>query len=269
MSYARTGTVATGQRLHPTRVEGDPTRRGGGWKRQVLIFLTAYVVYELARWLTTGSEHVATANAYRILHMETDLGVDVESKVQDALVDLPVMTLLNYVYLAAQLVVVPLTLVWLYRNRRRAYYVVRNGIIGTWLISVPVYALFPVAPPRLADIGISDTVSMHSGVALDSNFSTIFYNALAAVPSLHAGFAFSLGIAAAIVIRHRLAKVVALLWGPLVTLAVIATGNHYLFDVAAGIVASAAGFAVGSLALRLSQDEAEPLPGLTPQPGRA
>jgi hypothetical protein len=55
----------------------------------------------------------------------------------------------------------------------------------TWLVSVPVYVLFPVAPPRLAGIGMVDTVSRHAAVALTGR-STDFYNQFAAVPSLHA-----------------------------------------------------------------------------------
>jgi hypothetical protein len=43
---------------------------------------------------------------------------------------------------------------------------------------VPVFALFPVAPPRLADIGIADSVSQHTFDL--AGRSTIFYNPLAA-----------------------------------------------------------------------------------------
>jgi hypothetical protein len=35
--------------------------------------------------------------------------------------------------------------------------------------------------------------------------------------------------------------------GPLVTLSVVATGNHYLFDVAAGLLVTAVGFSAGRL----------------------
>jgi hypothetical protein len=37
-----------------------------------------------------------------------------------------------------------------------------------------------------------------------------------------------------------------------VTLSVLATGNHYVFDVAAGLLVTAAGFAAGRLTDRLS-----------------
>jgi hypothetical protein len=67
-----------------------------------------------------------------------------------------------------------------------------------------VFALFPVAPPRLAGIGIADTVNSQAAVALTGH-STVFYNPYAAVPSLHVGFAFAIGIAAAgrLTNRHR------------------------------------------------------------------
>ena len=44
--------------------------------------------------------------------------------------------------------------------------------------------------------------------------------------------------------RSRWAKALALLWGPTVALAVVATGNHYIFDIATGLVVTTAGFAV-------------------------
>ncbi len=46
---------------------------------------------------------------------------------------------------------------------------------------------------RLAGIGILDTVSEQTSFTLDSTFVTAFYNPVAAVPSLHTGFAFALG----------------------------------------------------------------------------
>jgi PAP2 superfamily len=229
------------------------TTTARGWRRQVIVFAAAYAVYEVARWLTTGSTSAAMANASRIVRLEADFGLDFEGGVQNALVDLPVMAVLNYVYLAAQLAVVPLTLIWLYRRCYRIYLALRNTVLATWLISVPIYALYPVAPPRLANIGLVDTVTDHAGVALDSNFTTIFYNAFAAVPSLHVGFAFAVGTAVALVGSRRTTRALAIAWGPLVTLTVVATGNHFIFDAVAGVLVTALGFFVGTLALRLER----------------
>jgi membrane-associated phospholipid phosphatase len=82
-------------------------------------------------------------------------------------------------------------------------------------------------------------------VALDSSLTTSFYNELAAVPSLHAGFAAAVSVALAVALRRRWAKLLALSWGPAVGLAVVATGNHFVFDIAAGLVVTVAGYGLG------------------------
>lgn len=71
----------------------------------------------------------------------------------------------------------------------------------------------------------------------------MFYNPYAAVPSLHVGLAFAIGVAAAGALRPRWAKILALTWGPVVTLSVVATGNHYVLDVVAGVALALVGHA--------------------------
>ena len=244
---------------------GSTARRGlgSGWRRQLALFGAAYVVYNLARWIFAGDLDPAREHARWIVELERATGVAVEGSVQQALDSGAVSWVLSNVYLAAQFVVVPSVLIWLYRRSPDVYRSLRNTLLATWLIAVPIFALFPVAPPRLADMGIVDTVSEQAGVALTGR-STIFYNQLAAVPSLHVGFAVAVGVAFAGVLRWRWAKALALLWGPLVSLSVVATGNHYFFDIAAGLAVTALGFAVGRLPLRLSRPEPAPIPGGAP-----
>jgi PAP2 superfamily len=212
---------------------------------QVGIFLLAYLLYSMARWVTVGSLPDATAHARWIVDLEDTLSVNIESNVQDALTGTVVLWVLNHLYLAAQLVVVPGALIFLYKKSRPAYERLRNTILATWLISIPVYALFPVAPPRLAGIGMVDTITQQTGFAMDSKLTTSFYNELAAVPSLHVGFAFAVGIAIAAATTNRWVKLLAHLWGPAIALAVVATGNHFVFDIAAGMVAAALGYGLG------------------------
>jgi membrane-associated phospholipid phosphatase len=233
MAVATAGTTAAPATL--------PRRR---WQLELRMFLAAYLVYTLARWIFVGDLGDAKEHARWIYELEQDAGVAVEGSVQGAL-DSPVLSwVLSNLYLAAQLVVVPGTLLWLYRRSPGVYRELRNTVVATWMIAVPVFALFPVAPPRLADIGLVDTVSSQATVELTGR-STIFYNQLAAVPSLHVGFAVAVGFALARVLERRWAKGLALMWGPLVSLSVVATGNHYLFDIAAGLAVTALGYAVG------------------------
>ena len=225
-----------------------PRRRA---RIQIGLFLLAYLLYSAARWITVGDLPTARAHAEWILHLEDHLGVADEASVQRALSGTWAIWLLNHLYLAAQLVVVPGALVFTYVRSRPVYERLRNTILATWLVSIPVYAAFPVAPPRLADVGLVDTITKQTGFAMDSKLTTSFYNELAAVPSLHVGFAVAVGIAIAATVRHPVARALALLWGPTIGLAVVATGNHFVFDIAAGLVASAVGYVAGRAATRV------------------
>jgi membrane-associated phospholipid phosphatase len=234
-----------------------------GWRRQLLLFLAAYVIYDLARWVFAGDPSTAVNHAHSVVRLERAVHVAIESSVQHALGSGAPSWVLSNIYLAAQLAVAPAALVWLYRHSPKVYRGLRDTILATWLIAIPIYALFPVAPPRLAEHGIVDTVGQQAGVSLTGR-STIFYNPFAAVPSLHVGFAVAIGVALFVALRPRWAKALALLWGPTVALAVLATGNHYLFDIAAGLLVTVAGFAAAGLNRRRS--DPRPLRRRRPQP---
>ena len=247
---ART-VIGFGRRIGRRVGKGRLARPRSAWRTQLWLFLAAYAVYNLARWVFVGDLAQARDHARWIVALEEDAGLAVEAAVQRGLDSGAAGWLASNIYLAAQLVVLPGSLVWLYRRAPEVYRPLRNTILATWLIAVPIYAFFPVAPPRLADLGIADTVSRQTGVAL-SGRSTLFYNELAAVPSLHVGFAAAIAVALAVALRRRSAKALALLWAPAVSLSVVATGNHYIFDIVAGLVVTALGFAVGRLPGRLA-----------------
>src|SRR4051794_23936928 len=220
-------------------------------RAQIGLFLLAYAVYTVARFFTIGDLSDAMGNAHWIVDVENTFHVGFEASVQHALDGTWVIWVLNRLYLLAQLGVIPAALIFLYNRSHAIYATLRNTILATWLISVPIYGLFPVAPPRLADIGIADTITTQTGMSMTSNFSTSFFNELAAVPSLHVGFAVAVGCALFAAVRTPWLRWIFLLWGPVVGLAVVATGNHFVFDMAAGVVASAGGYVLGATAARI------------------
>jgi membrane-associated phospholipid phosphatase len=222
-------------------------------RAQIGLFLLAYAVYTVARFFTIGDLPSAKDHADWIVSLEQSTGTGIESSVQQALSGTWVIWALNHLYLIAQLGVIPAALIFLYKRNTQIYATLRNTILATWLISVPVYGLFPVAPPRLADIGMVDTITTETGFSMSSKLTTSFYNELAAVPSLHVGFAVAVGLAVAAAVRNPVARFLALLWGPAIGLAVVATGNHFVFDIAAGLVASAAGYALGTAVARANR----------------
>jgi len=219
-------------------------------RTQIGLFLLAYLVYSAARFVTIGDLNTATDNAHWIVSLQSSLHIGVEASVQGALDTSWLVWIFNHLYLIAQLGVIPAALIFLYHRSQALYVTLRNTILATWLLSVPVYGLFPVAPPRLADIGIVDTISTHT-MDMNSSLSTSFYNELAAVPSLHVGFAMAVGIALFSAIRNPALRWIALLWGPVIGLTVVATGNHFVFDAIAGIVASVLGYGLGVMAARI------------------
>jgi hypothetical protein len=217
------------------------------WGRELALFGVAYLLYSLGRFVAIGDHDVAVANAGSIVDLEQALSADVEQSVQSALQGSWLLWLLNHLYIAAQLIVVPGALVWLYKRSHTHYVLLRNTVLATWLIALPIYALFPCAPPRLADVGLVDTITTQTGLALDSKLTTSFYNPIAAVPSLHAGFALAVSAALAAATSRRSLRVLAWLWAPTIGLAVVATGNHFVFDIAAGAVVTVAGYGLGRL----------------------
>jgi membrane-associated phospholipid phosphatase len=70
------------------------------------------------------------------------------------------------------------------------------------------------------------------------------------VPSLHAGFAVAVSAALAAATRRRCWQLLAWLWAPAVCLAVVATGNHFVADIAAGVAITVVGYGVGHVASR-------------------
>jgi hypothetical protein len=220
-------------------------------RAQIGLFLLAYLVYSAARFVTIGDLASATDNAHWIVDLQNTIGIGVEASVQNAFDGTWMLWVLNHLYLIAQLGVIPAVLMFLYRRNFEIYKTLRNTILATWLISVPVYGLFPVAPPRLADIGITDTITTSGTFAMDGNVTTSFYNELAAVPSLHVGFAVAVGFALFAALRNPVLRYGALLWGPVIGLAVVATGNHFVFDMIAGVVASIMGYGLGTAVARI------------------
>jgi hypothetical protein len=102
---------------------------------------------------------------------------------------LPALTgLLGVAHLSLHLAVTAGTLLWLHQSRPSVFPFVRTTLLlasGLALVGLLVY---PTTPPRLAGLGIVDTVS--SGrVDLNHGLVSSLYNPDAAVPSMHIGYA--------------------------------------------------------------------------------
>jgi hypothetical protein len=237
--------------------------------RETLLFISAYLVYECLRWMWTGTESEAIANGERLWEMQLSMGIAIEQELQRALNGTWALTGLSWIYVFAQSVALPLAVVLSFMLAPRVYRRLRSTLIATWLLALPIYALLPVAPPRLSDMGVDDSVSQLTGVALDSPSLLAFYNPYAAVPSLHAGFAVAIGAAVFLTAKRLWVKVAGLLWAPLVMLATFATGNHFVLDAVAGVAVVAVGLVAGIAFERVWKAARGESPGPGPRIGES
>jgi PAP2 superfamily protein len=210
---------------------------------EVAVVLALYGLYELARGLVVGEIDAADRHAHRVVALERSLHLFLEGHVQRAAHAVPGFTgLLGAAYLTLHLAVTAGILLWLHQRRAAAFPFVRTTLLLASGVALVGFLFYPTAPPRLAGIGIVDTVS--SGhVDLNHGLVNSPYNPDAAVPSMHIGYAIVVGATLLRYTRSRLSRLVGALYPPFVLLVVVATGNHFFFDAAAGAmtVALAAG----------------------------
>lgn len=225
---ATTGWLAD---RHPPRVEAA-------------LILGFYALYEASRGVVAGGRDAAVDHARTVASLERTLHAFGEPRIQALVGDVPgTLRVLGLAYLTLHLATTGALLLWLYRCRPSIFPRVRTALILASSLSLIGFVTFPTAPPRLAGLGLTDTVS---GRAVDLNHGLVsaLYNPYAAVPSMHAGYAFVVG---AVLFRHaksRPIRTAGVLYLPFVLLVIVATGNHFILDAVIGILVAAAGLLV-------------------------
>ena len=204
--------------------------------RQALLAGGLVMTYFLVRGMTEGAEDLAVSNARRIETAENALGLSVEAPLQSAAFrsDL-VVDLANWIYVWGHWPVIVATLVWLVLHNRERYLRLRNAMAVSGALGMAIFATFPVAPPRLAAVGLVDTVSERSA-AYRVLQPPAFVDRYAAMPSLHVGWNLLVGIAIASTAGAAIVRAVGWTLPPLMALAVVVTANHYALDVAVGVL---------------------------------
>jgi hypothetical protein len=203
----------------------------------------AAAMYFAVREVVEGSAQVATANADRLMRLERWIGISIERSTQRFVLDHPnLVELCNHIYVWLHWPFLIGALVIVFRRDRRAYHRLFGALVVSGILGLVIFAAFPVAPPRFTP-GFVGTVSQAERQHF-LPYPAEWSNRFASMPSFHAGWTLVAGIVLASTMRSRVAKALALLTGPLVALAVVATGNHYVLDVIVGC-----GIAVGALEL--------------------
>ena len=140
----------------------------------------------------------------------------------------------NWVYIWGHWPAITLTMVWLALHHRRHFLRLRDAMLVSGAIGMAIFVSYPVAPPRLAGLGLVDTVTEQSH-AYRVLQPPAFTNQYAAMPSLHSGWDLLVGMAIVGAASTLLLRLVGFALPVLMGLAVVATANHYLVDVIAGV----------------------------------
>jgi len=187
---------------------------------------------------------VGPANAVKVIQFERSMGFFWEPAWQQWAVSagrwLP--TLLNWVYVLGFFPLGLAIAFTAYFLDRRRYLRYRNVIFVSFAVALVVFVLLPLAPPRLTEgYGFIDTIALYGPAWYDTRNSMAYYNAFAAMPSLHFGWACLFG---AYFFRSGSPwlKAVGVAYPAAMFLAITVTGNHYIVDGIAGILLIGASF---------------------------
>ncbi|HEU5037489.1 MAG TPA: phosphatase PAP2 family protein [Nocardioides sp.] len=220
---------------------------------QTALVLAAVFFYFQVRGLTSTAPEVAFAHADQLMRLERETGVDVEDAVQaPVLATESLQVLANWIYIWGHWPVIVVTMFWLAWQHRRQFQRLRDAMVVSGAMGLVVFVTYPVAPPRLVDPDLVDTVTETSHayrVLQPPNF----VNQYAAMPSLHAGWDLLVGISIATATTHVALRIVGWALPPLMAFAVVATANHYIVDVVVGIAFALGGYAVAVLLDRRRQ----------------
>lgn len=224
--------------------------------RQTVLVVLAALAYFGVRGLTESNVADAQRHAASVLGLEKRLGIDLELELQDVVgsSDL-VVNVANWIYIWGHWPVVGATLVYLAVSRRPDYYELRNAMFISGAIGLVIFALYAVAPPRLFGPEYIDTVTERS-VSYRVLQPPGLVNKYAAVPSLHFGWNLLVGL-------HwwklpsKYMRVAGALMPLAMAFAVVATGNHWTFDVIAGGAVALTGLALQRVWMRRRTEDPE------------
>lgn len=204
------------------------------WPVEMLSIGLGYAFYSIIRVLAPQRVGASYQHAWAVESLEKQVGLFPEMGLNSFLSQHELLQdVASYYYASLHFLVTPFVLVWLWKRRARFYSGLRSSLVLASLAALVVYATYPVAPPRFALPGTVDSVSMHP-VLWDSGHGVKgLVNELAAMPSLHVGWALWCAVAVVMVCRSPW-RHLAWLYPIGTTLVVVATANHYILDAVAG-----------------------------------
>jgi membrane-associated phospholipid phosphatase len=209
---------------------------------QIAIWFGFLAAYQVARGVADRNAAAAFENGLKVIDLESRANALFELSLQGLVQSWHLLAVAtSWTYWLSQFTVLGLALLWVYLRHNDVFARFRNLIMLANVIGLAGYVLLPTAPPRMfPDFGFVDTLASFASLNHGSGFVQLASNPYAAMPSLHSADALIVGLTMALLVRRRWTKVAWLLWAPWVWFSVMATGNHFWLDIAAGLLVALA-----------------------------
>jgi hypothetical protein len=227
-----------------------------GWRRvaRELVLVTVFLaVYEEIGWHMVQAGGAAASHALSGVSAERALGLFHERAVQAVFTPWDSVTdAFNAYYGGTHFLVPAAILAWLILRHPERYARARTALAVMTAVAFVCFWLYPVAPPRLlpASFGFVDTLRDRSSGHLEGSLINTAGDQYASMPSLHVAWAVWCALALYPMFRHWALRALVVAYPVMTTLVVVATGNHYFLDAAAGTLLACLVWAVVSRAAR-------------------
>jgi hypothetical protein len=197
----------------------------------------------------------ATANALALQSTEHAVHIDIERSANDWLAGHLVLSHLAVYLYRLYYAVIAGVLLWVFIRHADVYRKVRRTLVAMMVFILPVYWAVPMSPPRLALPGVVDIVAMYDILGHASRDTGNGQNHYSAMPSLHVGWSLwcAYAVWSALRVAHPRLALLSWIFPLLMAADVLATGNHYVLDVAGSIVLLAVSIVAASMWGRLAE----------------
>lgn len=235
--------VSTGSESRRSLASWWRGRYGARMLIEIMLCGALLVIYRAIRTINKTDMRAAFGNTRDVIAFENWLGMPFEDNLQAFLLDHPTLIkALNHYYILFHFPTAIALLLWLYLRHPVRYQPIRNLMAFVTFVALVIHLIFPLAPPRMMT-GFVDTMREFGPNIYPKNALDGAANQIAAMPSLHFGWAMIEAMAVISVLKSRWRWIVVL-HPTLMTLSIIATGNHWWIDAAA-----AAAIIIGTVAM--------------------
>ena len=219
---------------------------------ELFLVVGAYLVYFFTRGLVFSEySGIGMENAGRIISFEKALGFFWEPGLQSWVLSnvKGFASVLNWVYIITYWPVIVVTGAALYVVNRPKYYYYRTVVVINLVGALLIFMLFPVTSPfNITQYFVNTIQELGPGLYGGSDMA-VFYNAQAAMPSLHFSWTVILGVLFMRTFKGWF-RIAGVFYPILTFLAIIITGNHFILDAIVGGILVMASFALMELGFR-------------------